>query len=48
MLNQFHTENKRLKEIALQIADLEGMKLREKQESLFKEIRNKYTQMVSC
>ncbi len=37
-LNEFNSENNRLKEIANQSADPEGMKLREKQDLLLKEI----------
>ena len=47
-LNEFHAENKRLKEMAQQFADPEGVKLREKQEILLKEIQEKYKLPVSC
>jgi hypothetical protein len=47
-LFEFNNENKLLKEIANQSADPEGMKLREKQELLLKEIQEKYKEEISC
>jgi hypothetical protein len=47
-LLEFNNENKLLKEIANQSADPEGMKLREKQELLLKEIQEKYKEEISC
>jgi len=46
-LQLFNGENKRKKEIAHQIADPEGMKLRENQELLLREIVQRYKQQVS-
>ncbi len=47
-LQEFYSENSQLKEFAKQSADPEGMKLREKQELLLKEIKEKYKQEISC
>lgn len=47
-LQNFHSENSRLKEIARHSADPKGMKLREKQELLLKNITEKYKQEISC
>lgn len=45
-LSEFNTENKRLKEIANQSADPEGMILREKQDFILKEVQEKYKLQV--
>jgi hypothetical protein len=47
-LKEFNAENSRLKEIANQSADPEGMKLREKQDNLLKEIEAKHEQEIAC
>jgi hypothetical protein len=47
-LNTFHQENNKLKEIACQFADPEGMMLREKQDQILIEIKEKYNEPVTC